>query len=141
MPQLFEFFNFLLATIIFVFHSCASSFLQYHDLVSNYHEICLISLIYSRGLSIADNSVRYNGHLRTHLRLSKGGLSLVCIKCGAEVPDMKYCGACGWNQEKPVTTRTKRGNGQGRVWKRGKTWSAQVTLYTTTELREDGTTE
>lgn len=64
---------------------------------------------------------------------------MICVKCGAEVPDMKYCGACGWNQEKPVKTRTKRGNGQGRVWKRGKTWYAQVTLYTTTEQREDGT--
>lgn len=63
---------------------------------------------------------------------------LICVKCGAEVPDMKYCGACGWNQEKPITKRTKRGNGQGHVFKRGNSWYAKVTLYTQAEVHPDG---
>lgn len=42
---------------------------------------------------------------------------MICIKCGADVPTMPFCGACGWNQKKPVPQRTKRGNGQGSVLK------------------------
>lgn len=63
---------------------------------------------------------------------------MICVKCGATVPDMPYCGACGWKQAEPVQRRTKRANGTGRVWKRGKSWYAQVTLYTRAELTEDG---
>ena len=39
------------------------------------------------------------------------------MKCGAVVPDYPYCGACGWQQKKPVPQRTKRGNGQGSILK------------------------
>ena len=42
---------------------------------------------------------------------------MICIKCGADVPSMPFCGACGWNQKKPVPQRTKRGNGQGSILK------------------------
>ena len=42
---------------------------------------------------------------------------MICVKCGAEVPDYPYCGACGWQQKKPVPQRTKRGNGQGSILK------------------------
>lgn len=41
---------------------------------------------------------------------------MICVKCGAQVPDMPFCGACGWNQKKSVPRRTKRGNGQGSVY-------------------------
>lgn len=41
---------------------------------------------------------------------------MICVKCGAEVPDMPFCGACGWKQEKAPPRRTKRGNGQGCVY-------------------------
>lgn len=42
---------------------------------------------------------------------------MICIKCGAEVPDMPFCGACGWKQSRPLPHRSKRGNGQGSVYK------------------------
>ncbi len=54
---------------------------------------------------------------------------MVCVKCGKEVADAPFCGACGWKQENKPIRRTKRGNGQGRVYKRGASWYAQVTLY------------
>lgn len=56
---------------------------------------------------------------------------MICVKCGKEAPDAPFCALCGWKQAKGEPGRkTKRGNGEGRVWKRGKTWYAQVTLYT-----------
>lgn len=42
---------------------------------------------------------------------------MICVKCGAEVPDLPFCGACGWKQEKAPPVRHKRGNGQGSVYK------------------------
>lgn len=63
---------------------------------------------------------------------------MICVKCGADVADAAFCGACGWKQEKAPPAKHRRGNGQGRVWRRGNSWSAQVTLYTTRERREDG---
>ena len=42
---------------------------------------------------------------------------MICVKCGAKVPSLPFCGACGWNQKKPVPQRTKRGNGQGSVFR------------------------
>ena len=56
---------------------------------------------------------------------------MICVKCGKEAPDAPFCALCGWKQANGEPGRkTKRGNGEGRVWKRGKTWYAQVTLYT-----------
>ena len=55
---------------------------------------------------------------------------MICVKCAAEVPDLPFCGRCGWKQSEPVLRKTKRPNGAGCVFKRGKTWTAQVTLYT-----------
>ena len=63
---------------------------------------------------------------------------MICVKCGAEVPDAAYCGSCGWKQDRKPPATHKRGNGQGHVFKRGSTWYAQVTLYTQAEQREDG---
>ena len=52
---------------------------------------------------------------------------MICRKCHLEVPDAPFCCQCGSKQE--TARRSKRGNGQGYVWKRGKSWYAQVTLY------------
>lgn len=53
-----------------------------------------------------------------------------CRKCGAETPQgALYCPFCG----KPINyapTPKKRGNGQGTAYKRGSTWTAQITQYT-----------
>lgn len=62
---------------------------------------------------------------------------MICIKCGADVPDAPYCCQCGWKQSNNPEKRTKRGNGQGHVWKRGRVWYAQVTLYSEAKI-EDG---
>ncbi len=59
---------------------------------------------------------------------------MICVKCGKEAPDAPFCALCGWKQTNKPVSRTKRGNGQGHVWKRGSTWYAQVTLYATTEI-------
>lgn len=57
----------------------------------------------------------------------------VCRKCGAELPESAlYCPMCG----KPVNykpTPRKRGNGQGTVIKRGKTYTAIVNAATFTD--------
>ncbi len=42
---------------------------------------------------------------------------MICVKCGAQVPDLPFCGACGWKQEKAPPVKHKRGNGQGSVYK------------------------
>ena len=42
---------------------------------------------------------------------------MICVKCGREVPDLPFCGACGWKQEKAPPVKHKRGNGQGSVYK------------------------
>ena len=59
---------------------------------------------------------------------------MICVKCGAEVPELPFCGLCCWKQTEPVRTRTRRSNGEGRVWKRGRSWYAQVTLYSQAEI-------
>jgi len=60
---------------------------------------------------------------------SKGEVML-CKKCGAETPDNAlYCPQCG-KAVNYTPTPKKRGNGQGTAYKRGRTWTAQVTQYT-----------
>jgi site-specific recombinase XerD len=50
-----------------------------------------------------------------------------CIKCKLEIPDgSAFCCHCGASQ-KPKPQK-KRGNGQGCVYKRGDTWTAEITL-------------
>lgn len=48
---------------------------------------------------------------------SIGKVRLVAQYFGATVPDLPYCGACGWKQEKAPPVKHKRGNGQGSVYK------------------------
>lgn len=62
---------------------------------------------------------------------------MICVKCGKEAPDGQFCSLCGWRQAIKPVTRTRRGNGEGNVWKRGKTWYARVTVYTAS-VEKDG---
>lgn len=55
---------------------------------------------------------------------------MICVKCKMEVSDAPYCALCGWKQSVKPVTHARRGNGEGNVWKRGKTWYARVTVYT-----------
>ena len=59
---------------------------------------------------------------------------MICIKCGKEAPNGPYCALCGWKQSEKVVKRSRRSNGEGRVWKRGKTWYAQIILYTNPQI-------
>lgn len=52
---------------------------------------------------------------------------MICRKCKKEVPDGAFCLMCGAKQENAPAK--KRGNGQGTVYKRGKTWTAVHTTY------------
>lgn len=55
---------------------------------------------------------------------------MICRKCSKEIPDeSRFCLYCGADQKQPVRSPKKRGNGQGTVYKRGRTWTACVTLY------------
>lgn len=58
---------------------------------------------------------------------------MLCIKCHREVPDGPYCLKCGASQTPKKRSGRKRGNGQGTVIKRGKTFTAIATTgrYTT----------
>lgn len=50
-----------------------------------------------------------------------------CKKCHKEIPEGSlYCNFCGRKQE--TKKRTKRGNGQGTVYKDGVSWCAEITL-------------
>lgn len=61
---------------------------------------------------------------------------MICRKCKQEVPDGAFCLECGTRQEAPRKSVRRRGNGTGTAFKRGKTWTAQRTMYTTVD--EDG---
>ena len=52
---------------------------------------------------------------------------MLCRKCSVEIADgSAFCNWCGTKQEIKKTAR-RRGNGQGTVYKRGKSWFAEVT--------------
>ena len=52
---------------------------------------------------------------------------MLCKKCKKEIPNgSAYCNWCGRKQE--TAKRTKRGNGQGTVYKDGTSWCAEITL-------------
>lgn len=51
-----------------------------------------------------------------------------CKKCKKDIPDgAVFCPWCGMRQERQKGAKT-RGNGTGTAFKRGKTWTAQVTV-------------
>lgn len=47
---------------------------------------------------------------------------MICIKCRREVEDGPYCSQCGAKQER-TRSATRRSNGTGTAYKRGKTWT------------------
>lgn len=61
---------------------------------------------------------------------------MICRKCRQEAPEGLYCSLCGAKQSvspKLEKSTRHRGNGTGTVFKRGKTWTAQRTLYITVD--------
>lgn len=55
---------------------------------------------------------------------------MICRKCSLTIPDgSAFCNHCGVKQSvKAKGGPKKRGNGQGTVYKRGKTWQIELTL-------------
>lgn len=54
---------------------------------------------------------------------------MICKKCKKDVPDGRYCIACGADQSASKKTRPRtRPNVTGTAYKRGSTWTAQVTV-------------
>ena len=54
---------------------------------------------------------------------------MICKKCKKDVPDGRYCIACGADQSASKKTRPRtRPNGTGTAYKRSSTWTAQVTV-------------
>ena len=52
-----------------------------------------------------------------------------CKKCKASIPDgAAYCPWCGMRQERPTARLKTRANGTGTAYRRGKTWTAEITL-------------
>lgn len=55
---------------------------------------------------------------------------MYCSKCGQEMPENAlYCPFCG-RAVNYTPKRRKRGNGQGTAYRRGSTWTAEITDYT-----------
>lgn len=55
-------------------------------------------------------------------------VDLNCSKCGAPLPlASNFCPACGKNLHPKRVGKRMRGNGQGTVYKRGRTWTASYT--------------
>ena len=53
---------------------------------------------------------------------------MLCKKCKKEMPDAApFCPWCGMRQQRQKSVKT-RSNGTGTAFKRGRTWTAQVTL-------------
>jgi integrase len=53
---------------------------------------------------------------------------MLCRKCKQEISDTPFCPLCGTKQAKPSHKPKTRGNGTGTAFKRGSTWTAQVTV-------------
>lgn len=51
-----------------------------------------------------------------------------CIRCRKHVDDTPFCPWCGTKQEKKQKVVKARANGTGTAYKRGKTWTASITL-------------
>lgn len=58
---------------------------------------------------------------------------MICRKCRCEAPDAPFCCFCGTRQDVVGRKPKRRGNGTGTAYKRGKTWTAQRTLYITVD--------
>ena len=64
---------------------------------------------------------------------------MICVKCGSDVPDLPFCGKCGWKQDRPVPQRRAkaRGNGLGTVYRRNGAWTAMMTRYSTVQIDDE----
>lgn len=63
---------------------------------------------------------------------------MYCRKCSAEIPDTSaFCNRCGAAQTEKKRSPKRRGNGQGTVYRRGKTWQAEVTVGTLANGQRD----
>ena len=52
-----------------------------------------------------------------------------CKKCSAELPEgANFCPGCGKDQREKKQNKKSRGNGTGTAFKRGKTWTAAITV-------------
>ncbi len=62
---------------------------------------------------------------------------MICRKCKKEAPDGAFCIYCGWNQNKQLKSKHRRGNGQGTVYKlpNGK---YQASVITAVFVDDDG---
>ena len=61
---------------------------------------------------------------------------MTCSKCGSEMPqNAVFCPFCGRRVISLPERKTRRGNGQGCVYRRGKTWTAVVTVRYTDEAK------
>ena len=60
---------------------------------------------------------------------------MICRRCKKEIPDDSlFCNLCGKKQTGSVKKKTRRANGEGTVYKRGKTYTAQARRYVDGEL-------
>lgn len=61
-----------------------------------------------------------------------------CKKTAPEIPGIKYCPFCGAAMEPPKRTGTRKPNGTGTAYKRGKGWRGEVVVGTYTVTNKDG---
>lgn len=64
---------------------------------------------------------------------------MICVKCGREVENGPFCSQCGARQERKHSA-SKRPNGTGNAYKRGKTWTGRAAGYSYTQQVKDGVT-
>lgn len=62
---------------------------------------------------------------------------MICVKCKREVEDGPFCSQCGAKQER-TRSASRRANGTGGAYKRGKTWTGRAAGYSYTEIIENG---
>lgn len=63
---------------------------------------------------------------------------MICVKCKREVEDGPFCSQCGTKQERAPRRGTRRSNGTGTAYKRGRTWVGQASGVSYTEKLADG---
>ena len=51
---------------------------------------------------------------------------MICVKCKREVEDGPFCSQCGAKQERAPRSASRRSNGTGNAYKRGKTWTGRA---------------
>lgn len=62
-----------------------------------------------------------------------------CRRCLPEIDGLKFCPYCAAPTESVKRTGSRRPNGTGTAYKRGKTWRAEIVVGTYTVTKPDGT--